>query len=59
MNDQQNRTDFGTADVWRAAQERRGEDLGGWLGAFIERRRLQAKAEEPVPSYPAGHVRPI
>ena len=59
MNDQQDRTDFDTADVWRAAQERRGEDFGSWLGAFIEKRRLQTKAKEPVPAYPVGHVRPV
>jgi hypothetical protein len=59
MKDQQSNNDFDTANVWRTAQERRGEDLGSWLSALIEKRRLQTKAKDPVPTYPVGHVRPI
>lgn len=31
----------GFAEVWRTAQQRRAEDIGGWLGQWLERRRLK------------------
>ena len=32
----------GLAEIWRSAEQRRAEDVGGWLGRLFEGRRLRA-----------------
>jgi hypothetical protein len=32
----------GFAEIWRSAEQRRAEDMRGWLGQLFERRPLQA-----------------
>jgi hypothetical protein len=34
------------AEVWRAAQQRRAEDIGGWLGQLFDRRRRLKVADD-------------
>jgi hypothetical protein len=41
------------AEVWRAAQQRRTEDIGAWLGQLFERRR-RLKVADDVAIYPKG-----
>jgi hypothetical protein len=31
----------GLAEVWRAAEQRRAEDISGWIWQLFERRRLK------------------
>ena len=31
----------GLAEIWRAAEQRRTEDIGGWICQLLERRRLR------------------
>jgi hypothetical protein len=52
MESEQNKTrseDF--AEVWRNAEQRRAEDIGGWLNSFFEQRRhlKAAKTESAFP----------
>ena len=32
----------GLAEIWRNAEQRRAEDIGGWLGQLFEARPLEA-----------------
>jgi len=32
----------GLAEIWRSAEQRRVEDISGWLGQLFERRPLKA-----------------
>jgi hypothetical protein len=49
--------DFDSASIWRAAHQRRAEDLGGWFGALPAKQIVQAKeADQP---YPAAQPQPI
>jgi hypothetical protein len=58
VNREQDKTDFDKAAVWRAAHQRRAEDLGAWLGALPSEQT--AKAKETAPAYPAaGQPQPI
>jgi hypothetical protein len=41
------------AEVWRTAQQRRTEDIGGWLGQLFERRRRLKVADDGA-KYPKG-----
>jgi hypothetical protein len=41
------------AEVWRTAQQRRAEDIGGWLGQLFERRR-RLKVADAEATYPKG-----
>ena len=39
-----------SADIWRAAQRRRTEDIAGWLGQSLEsQRRADADKTTPLP----------
>jgi hypothetical protein len=40
------------AEVWRNAQRRRAEDIGGWLSRLFDRRRL--KVSDADAAYPKG-----
>jgi hypothetical protein len=41
------------AEVWWTAQQRRTEDIGGWLGQLFERRRRLKVADDGA-IYPKG-----
>jgi hypothetical protein len=41
------------AEIWRTAEQRRAEDIGGWFGQLFERRRL--KVADDGAKYPHGH----
>jgi hypothetical protein len=32
----------GLAEIWRSAEQRRAEDIGGWLGQLFDRRSFKA-----------------
>jgi hypothetical protein len=45
-----NKHNVESADIWRAAQRRRTEDIAGWLGQSLERqRRADADKATPLP----------
>jgi hypothetical protein len=51
----------GFAEIWRAAEQRRAEDIRGWLGQWFERRRLKAANDAAISpkAHPAlGSARP-
>jgi hypothetical protein len=55
MEPEQIKTDSdGFAEVWRRAQQRRSEDIGGWLGQLFEQ-RPRPKASDAKETYPPGH----
>jgi hypothetical protein len=55
MERERNTTDpDGLAEVWRCAEERRADDVLGWLGESFERRRKR-KAAGAATSYPDGN----
>jgi hypothetical protein len=43
----------GFAEVWRAAEQRRAEDISGWVSQLFKRRRL--KLADDTASAPDGH----
>jgi hypothetical protein len=43
----------GFAEVWRTAEQRRAEDISGWLGQWFERRRLRVVDDGAIG--PKGH----
>jgi hypothetical protein len=43
----------GITEVWRAAEQRRAEDISGWLGQWFERRQL--KVADDGATNPRGH----
>ena len=54
MDREENKTDLaGIADIWRNAEQRRAEDVGAWLGAFLKERR-RVKASDGENPYPQG-----
>jgi len=40
------------AEIWRNAEKRRSEEIGGWVNYLFERRPL--KTSEAEPQYPQG-----
>jgi len=46
----------GLSEVWRAAEQRRTEDISGWVGQWFERRQLK-RADDAAKS-PKGHRTP-
>jgi hypothetical protein len=50
----------GLAEIWRSAERRRVEDMGAWLGQWLEqRRRLKvsdAQATDPTPKPDPGAI---
>jgi hypothetical protein len=45
------------AEIWRSAEQRRAEDLRGWLGQLFEQRPW-LKASDAGRTYPPGHPAP-
>ncbi len=43
----------GLAEIWRTAEQRRAEDISGWLGQLFKRR--QTRAADGKAAYPQGH----
>ena len=41
------------AEIWRSAELRRTEEIGGWLAQFLAKRRQQ-KAFDAANKYPPG-----
>jgi hypothetical protein len=44
------------AEIWKSAQHRRTEDVGGWLAKYIAKRR-SLKSRDDRPQYPQAQVR--
>lgn len=44
------------AEIWRSAQHRRTEDVGGWLTKYVARWR-SLKSRDDRPQYPQAQVR--
>ena len=41
------------AEIWRSAEQRRADEIGGWLARFIEKQR-QLKTTDVAVNYPPG-----
>jgi hypothetical protein len=44
----------GFAEVWRRAEQRRAEDMRGWLGQLFEQ-GPRPETSDAVEAYPPGH----
>lgn len=52
MKREQNKDPDDLAEIWRNAEKRRTEEIGGWVSHLFEPRRL--KTSEAEPQYPQG-----